>query len=105
MMKKYAMGIDIGGTNTAFGLVDEDGNVIAESKISTEKYRYFDDYKPYIDALLVLVLAHLTQISTAAASRPQQTSGSLRTLTTHVQTLSACSTLLRTSASISQAQR
>ena len=51
MMKKYAMGIDIGGTNTAFGLVDEDGNVIAESKISTEKYRYFDDYKPYIDTL------------------------------------------------------
>ena len=28
MMKKLAMGIDIGGTNTAFGLVDEDGNVI-----------------------------------------------------------------------------
>ena len=27
MMKKLAMGIDIGGTNTAFGLVDEDGNV------------------------------------------------------------------------------
>ena len=51
MMKKLAMGIDIGGTNTAFGLVDEDGNVVAESKISTEKYRYFDDYKPYIDAL------------------------------------------------------
>ena len=43
-MKKYAMGIDIGGTNTAFGLVDEDGNVIAEGKISTEKYRFFDDY-------------------------------------------------------------
>ena len=45
------MGIDIGGTNTAFGLVDEDGNVIAESKISTEKYRYYDDYKPYVEAL------------------------------------------------------
>ena len=51
MMKKYAMGIDIGGTNTAFGLVDEDGNVVAESKISTDKFRYFDDYKPYIDTL------------------------------------------------------
>ncbi len=51
MMKKYAMGIDIGGTNTAFGLVDEDGNVVAESKISTEKFRYFDDYKPYIETL------------------------------------------------------
>ena len=51
MMKKLAMGIDIGGTNTAFGLVDEDGNVVAESKISTEKFRYFDDYKPYIETL------------------------------------------------------
>ena len=52
MMKKYAMGIDIGGTNTAFGLVDEDGNIIAESKISTEKFRYFDDYKPYVETLV-----------------------------------------------------
>ena len=52
MMKKYAMGIDIGGTNTAFGLVDEDGNVVAESKISTEKFRHFDDYKPYIETHL-----------------------------------------------------
>ena len=43
MMKKYAMGIDIGGTNTAFGLVDEDGNVIAESKISTDNFTHFDD--------------------------------------------------------------
>lgn len=51
MMKKLAMGIDIGGTNTAFGLVDEDGNVVAEGKISTEQFRYFDDYKPYINTL------------------------------------------------------
>ena len=50
-MKKLAMGIDIGGTNTAFGLVDEDGNVVAESKISTDKFKYFDEYKPYIDTL------------------------------------------------------
>ena len=51
MTKKYAMGIDIGGTNTAFGLVDEDGNVIAEGKISTAKFKYYDDYKPYIETL------------------------------------------------------
>ena len=50
-MKKLAMGIDIGGTNTAFGLVDEDGNVVAESKISTDKFKYYDDYKPYIETL------------------------------------------------------
>ena len=51
MMKKLAMGIDIGGTNTAFGLVDEDGNVVAESKIPTDKFKYYDDYKPYIETL------------------------------------------------------
>lgn len=51
MMKKLAMGIDIGGTNTAFGLVDEDGNVVAEGKISTEQFKYYDDYKPYIETL------------------------------------------------------
>ena len=51
MTKKYAMGIDIGGTNTAFGLVDEDGNVVAEGKISTDKFKYYDDYKPYMETL------------------------------------------------------
>ena len=45
------MGIDIGGTNTAFGLVDEDGNIIAEGKISTEKFKYYEDYQSYINTL------------------------------------------------------
>ena len=43
MTKKYAMGIDIGGTNTAFGLVDEDGNVIAEGKIADLILLNFED--------------------------------------------------------------
>ena len=51
MMKKLAMGIDSGGTNTAFGLVDEDGNIIAKGKISTEKFKYYEDYQPYINTL------------------------------------------------------
>ena len=42
-MKKLAVGIDLGGTNTAFGLVDENGDIFAESVISTEKYKYFSD--------------------------------------------------------------
>ena len=37
-MKKLVFGIDIGGTNTAFGLVDESGEIFAESAISTRKY-------------------------------------------------------------------
>lgn len=50
-MKKLAIGIDIGGTNTAFGLVDEQGDLYAESVISTKKYPYFDDYPAYVQDL------------------------------------------------------
>ena len=35
-MKKLAIGVDIGGINTAFGLVDENGDLYAESVISTK---------------------------------------------------------------------
>ena len=31
----YALGIDIGGTNTVFGLVDENGHVLAKKSILT----------------------------------------------------------------------
>ena len=50
-MKKLAIGIDIGGINTAFGLVDEQGDLYAESVISTKKYPYFDDYPAYVQDL------------------------------------------------------
>lgn len=38
------MGIDIGGTNTVFGIVDTRGNVIASSSIKTQKHAKFEDY-------------------------------------------------------------
>ena len=34
-MKKLAIGVDIGGINTAFGLVDEKGGIYAESLLPT----------------------------------------------------------------------
>lgn len=43
-MKPYVMGIDIGGTNTVFGIVDARGNVIASSSIKTGKHHKFEDY-------------------------------------------------------------
>lgn len=49
-MKKLAIGIDIGGTNTAFGLVDVDGNMHGESSISTRQY---DDVNQYIEELYI----------------------------------------------------
>lgn len=34
-MKEYALGIDIGGTNIVCGLVDKEGNILAEGSFST----------------------------------------------------------------------
>lgn len=44
MAKPYVIGIDMGGTNTAFGLVDARGNVIASDSIKTGKHSVFADY-------------------------------------------------------------
>lgn len=43
-MKPYVLGIDIGGTNTVFGLVDARGVLIASSSIKTAKHSNFNDY-------------------------------------------------------------
>ena len=44
MSKPYVVGIDIGGTNTVFGIVDARGNVIASSSIKTAKHSKIEDY-------------------------------------------------------------
>ena len=47
--KPYAVGIDIGGTNTVFGIVDARGTVVASSSIKTQKYL---DVNEYVDDLV-----------------------------------------------------
>lgn len=42
-MKKYVLGIDIGGTNTVCGLVDQKGNIIAEGACGTSEFEHPDD--------------------------------------------------------------
>ncbi len=44
MTKPYVIGIDMGGTNTAFGIVDARGNVIASNSIKTRKHSNINDY-------------------------------------------------------------
>lgn len=43
-MKPYALGMDIGGTNTVFGVVDRDGEVICSDSVKTRNYPVLDDY-------------------------------------------------------------
>lgn len=44
MEKPYVVGIDIGGTNTVFGVVDARGTVLYSSSIKTGKYTDIEDY-------------------------------------------------------------
>ncbi len=47
-MRQYALGIDLGGTGTKFGLVDEDGHVLRSDSIPTQQY---PDIVEYCDVL------------------------------------------------------
>lgn len=61
MAKPYVLGIDIGGTNTVFGIVDARGQVIASDSIKTKKHAEFDDYV----AELHSSIEHLLRINDA----------------------------------------
>jgi glucokinase len=43
-MRELTVGIDIGGTNTKYGIVDKDGNVVFQGSISTTQHEEFKDY-------------------------------------------------------------
>ncbi|TKG93370.1 ROK family protein [Puteibacter caeruleilacunae] len=43
-MKQVAIGIDIGGTNTAFGVVDQEGHVMVKNSIPTPKHGDKEQY-------------------------------------------------------------
>ncbi len=50
-MKKLTFGVDIGGINSAFGLVDDVGEIFAEGGISTRAYPKAEDYPAYVREL------------------------------------------------------
>src|SRR3990172_3095395 len=51
-MKEAVIGIDIGGTFTKYGVIDREGNCMAESFTNTTTHYNFDDYlKDLYDAI------------------------------------------------------
>ena len=56
MEKPYAVGIDIGGTNTVFGIVDARGTVIASNSIKTGAYEKPEDYVDEVCKNLLLLI-------------------------------------------------
>ena len=52
--ESLAIGIDIGGTGTKFGIVDRVGNVLFSSEISTKKHKEVDTFiDELFDSLLL----------------------------------------------------
>ena len=56
MTKPYVLGIDIGGTNSVFGIVDARGQVVASDSIKTQKHNNFDDYVDELHAAVMRLL-------------------------------------------------
>ncbi len=51
--KPYVVGMDIGGTNTVFGIVDSRGNVLASDSIKTQQHEDVNEYVEAVCAKLV----------------------------------------------------
>jgi glucokinase len=51
-MKDVVAGVDIGGTNTMYGLVDQDGNIMAEGRLSTPEYPEIKDFVSVLTATI-----------------------------------------------------
>ncbi len=62
--KSYVVGMDIGGTNTVFGIVDSRGNVLASDSIKTHSY---DKIEEYVDAVCSKLTPLLDKVGGAEA--------------------------------------
>lgn len=47
-MSKISLGVDIGGTNTAFGIVDEQGRIIVEQSVATHDFETAEDLAAHL---------------------------------------------------------
>ena len=56
IMKPYVIGLDLGGTNSVFGIVDSRGDIKATTAIKTQGYDKVEDYvDASIDALQIII--------------------------------------------------
>lgn len=62
MEKPYVVGMDIGGTNTVFGVVDSRGNVLASDSVKTQQYTQIEEY---VDAVCKKLLPLIQQFGGA----------------------------------------
>ena len=55
-LKPYVIGLDLGGTNSVFGIVDSRGEIKATTAIKTQAYDNVEDYvQASVDALQIII--------------------------------------------------
>lgn len=59
-MKELTIGIDIGGTNTKFGIVDRAGQVVYQGSIKTTQFEEFRDYFKGLSQALRDAISHVS---------------------------------------------
>lgn len=62
--KKYTIGLDLGGTNSVFGIVDAEGNIIETISIKTGGYTVADDYVDAAVAALNTIIEKVGGLAT-----------------------------------------
>jgi glucokinase len=73
VLKPYVIGLDLGGTNSVFGIVDSRGNIKATTAIKTQGYDTVDDYvDAAVNALQPIVdqVGGLSQIKAMGIGAP-----------------------------------
>lgn len=56
LLRPYVIGLDLGGTNSVFGIVDSRGDIKATTAIKTQGYKSVDDYvKASVNALMPII--------------------------------------------------
>ncbi len=58
-MKEVSIGIDIGGTNSAYGVVDKEGNILKEGIISTKGHKNAEEFVAAIHKKLDAIIEEL----------------------------------------------
>lgn len=57
--KPFVIGVDLGGTNTVFGIVDARGNIVAQDSIKTQNYKTAG---AFVEASVVCLTPLITQV-------------------------------------------
>ena len=59
MEKPYAVGMDIGGTNSVFGIVDANANILKTGSVKTQNYKVFEEY---VDAICEKLIPMIEEV-------------------------------------------